>query len=306
MGVVSVKYVFLEILLIVLLTFFSYKTKILLEFPSERKKHRKPVPLIGGIVLFLTILMSSSAGLMKKNFGSDILFYLVFAIGLVDDMFEIPYYAKLVLQFVAGLTYVNLHTLRLTGISNFDTLISLAFFIVILNGFNLIDGINGLLLGVALIYSIMALNLQFAIFIFVLALFNFKEILFMGDSGAFLIAYVLLVSSQNVSNELTELAVFFGYPLYEITSSFLRRVIFGKNPFKPDRFHLHYIGSEVLGTVFFLINAYLLTLGFSLLSTKKFGLVFYLLIWLTLFFFQIVTIKHSERMLERNQSDFEL
>jgi len=99
-----------------------------------------------------------------------------------------------------------------------------------------------------------------------------------------LIAY-LLISDEQVPRELTRALVFFGYPMYEIASSFLRRLLLKKNPFKPDRFHLHHIGTKLFGSTFFLILAYSLVIGFVLLSAKKFGLFVYIAISLLIFSF---------------------
>ncbi|PHJ13346.1 glycosyl transferase, partial [Fervidobacterium sp. SC_NGM5_G05] len=90
-----------EVILVYIFSFFSNKTSLLLEYPSERKKHNKPVPLIGGVILFLMVLFLSKLGIYENNIIRDVVFYIVFAIGIIDDLFEIPYYLKLLLQFIA-------------------------------------------------------------------------------------------------------------------------------------------------------------------------------------------------------------
>ena len=309
---ISFKYT-LSVILLFAFTFvlkiFSLKTGILLEYPDERKNHKKPVPLIGGTVLFLTILALSNLRVYSSSILRDPIFYLVFTIGFIDDLFEIPYCTKLILQIVVATIYTSINLFYLIpDLPLLNKIATAVFFVVILNAFNLIDGVNGLLLGISIVYSLLNLDFTLAFLLFLLIMLNFKEKLFMGDSGAFLLAYLLL-NRQNVSHNLINLSIYFGYPLYEITSSFLRRLLLGKNPFKPDKYHLHHIGVEKLGLLSFLVCAYLLALGFSLISTKKFGIVIYILIFSMLFIVQLVHIRRLNKfksVSERDDSNLEL
>ncbi len=309
---ISFKYTLSVILLFAfnyVLKVFSMKTGLLLEYPDERKNHKKPVPLIGGTVLFLTLLTLSNLGLYNSSIIRDPIFYLVFIIGFIDDLFELPYYTKLMLQIAVAVIYTNINLFYLVPeLQLINKIVTAVFFVVILNAFNLIDGVNGLLLGISIVYSLLNFDFTFTFLLFLLIILNFNEKLFMGDSGAFLIAYLLL-KNQNVSHSLINLSIYFGYPLYEIASSFLRRLLLGKNPFKPDRYHLHHIGVEKLGLLSFLVCAYLLSLGFSLISSKKLGIVIYLVVCSILFIVQIIRIRRLnkfESMSERNNSNLEL
>ncbi|MFN6991841.1 MAG: MraY family glycosyltransferase, partial [Fervidobacterium sp.] len=292
---------FLEVMYTLIILFYSIiliiisrGTGILLEYPDDRKNHKKPVPLIGGTVLFVTILSLSNFGMYDKIILKDPIFYLIFLVGFMDDLLEVPYYIKLILQFIPGIIFANTNPIVFPNLfhnSIFNILseneflwkvLSFLLFIIIVNAFNLIDGVNGLLLGISLIYSVLSLDFKLTGILLILLTLNFNELLFMGDSGAFLIAYLLL-KKRVLSSDFIETSVFFGYPLYEIASSFLRRLVFRQNPFKPDRFHLHHIGIEKFGITIFLINAYMLTLGFSLISTQKFGVIFFIITFLVLF-----------------------
>lgn len=300
---------FLLLIFTLLLSIISKKTGFLVEHPNDRKNHKKPVPLIGGTILFLTVLTASKVGVYNTAILLDPIFYLIFIIGLVDDLYEIPYYTKLILQIVAGTLFVlTNHTYLFFGNQLIDKLFSIFFFVVILNAFNLVDGINGLLLGISIIYSVANSDFTLSFILFLLLILNLKEYLFMGDSGAFLVAY-LIFKRQNISYNFIQFLVYYGYPLYEITSSFMRRLLFGKNPFKADRYHLHHIGVEKFGLTSFLAYAYLLTGGFSFLSTKKLGFVIYLFVCVILFIFQIVNIRRLENfqgMFKRDDSNFKL
>jgi len=295
----------ITILLSVFLIIFSKKTTILLEHPLGRKDHAKPVPLIGGIVLFLMTLYVNSYNLNSIN---NFILYIVFIIGFIDDLIEIPYYVKLILQSLAGVFFVTAYHFIFTRNTFIDSFLTFFFFIAVLNAFNLIDGINGLLIGISIIYFAFTSNFLLLPILLALFILNITNNLFMGDSGAFLIAY-LLISSNKIPLEFDKLVVFFGYPIYEITSSFMRRLIFSKNPFYPDKFHLHHIGTKKFGHTFFLILAFSLTAGFLLLSTKKLGLFIYIIISLLIFIFQINFIRNLndfESVPERNDGNFEL
>ncbi|UXF00362.1 glycosyl transferase [Fervidobacterium riparium] len=286
----------------------SRKTKILLEYPDKRKNHSKPVPLVGGLVLYTWVIYKSGNG---WSLTESLPVHLAFAIGLIDDLLEIPYYAKLFFQFLLGFFFIQSTHFSLFGNVVVDKILTFLFFVALMNAFNLIDGINGLLLTVSIIYFSFTLNFSMLLVLAILLIFNMAEKLFMGDSGAFLTAYLLL-SSDRLPNEAIKIGVFFGYPLYEIASSFLRRLVFKQNPFKPDRFHLHHIGSKLFGHTYFLIIAAFLTIGFCRLSSKEFGLVFYVAISLLIFAFQIKSIRKFrnldkvESVSERDESDLKL
>lgn len=286
----------------------SNKTKILLEYPDKRKNHSKPVPLVGGLVLYTWVIYRN---FNEWSLSESLPIHLAFAIGLIDDLLEIPYYAKLLFQFLLGFFFIQSTHFALFGNVVLDKLLTFLLFVALMNAFNLIDGINGLLLTVSIIYFAFTLNFSILLVLAVLLVFNMTEKLFMGDSGAFLIAYLLL-SSDTLPNEAIKIGVFFGYPLYEIASSFLRRLVFKQNPFKPDRFHLHHIGTDLFGHTYFIILAAFLTTGFCMLSSKEFGLVFYVVISLLIFAFQIKSIRNFrnldkvESVPERDESDFQL
>jgi len=284
---------------------FTKKTKILLDHPEERKNHLKPVPLVGGIVLF--IMTFYLRGLRLSSIDSYV-FIIVFIIGFIDDLIEIQYYIKLSLQFIAGFIFISSYHFTLTGNYPLDSLFTFVFFVAILNAFNLIDGINGLLIGLSIIYFSFTLNFEVLPVLFGLFVLNITNNLFMGDTGAFLIAY-LLITSKSIPMEIDKLVIFFGYPIYEIASSFLRRLVFRKNPFKPDRYHLHHIGTQLFGHTFFLIIAFSLSTGFLLLSSKEFRLFAYIIICLLLFFFQLNIISRFNNFKstpERDDSNLEL
>ncbi|WP_234946824.1 MraY family glycosyltransferase [Thermosipho atlanticus] len=213
--------------------------------------------------------------------------FLSFFFGLIDDVKNLSYKSKFLFESVISLIFVLNTNLTLFGYNGILVKIFTFFwFIAIVNGFNMIDGLNGLSTGVFLIYSLFLKSYNLSFIYLPIYLFNLFGKFFMGESGTLLSSFLLLTFLSKQNNELVFLTVFFGYPAYEVISSFLRRIISGKSPFLPDRKHLHHVFSERFGNITFLFFAYTLSVLFILLSHKLYGVFFYIFICLSLFIFQ--------------------
>ena len=133
-------------------------------------------------------------------------------------------------------------------------------FLFIINGSNLIDGFNGLLSIHALIILIILSYINFvyenynlAYFLFYTSLiiiifikFNFpKALLFLGDSGAYLIGSLVAISTILTNNLNPSISSFFFciilfYLFFEVFFSFFRKIFFTQqSPLLPDNKHLH-------------------------------------------------------------------
>tara|TARA_B100001094_G_C17821967_1_gene618953 strand:- start:53 stop:658 length:606 start_codon:yes stop_codon:yes gene_type:complete len=131
---------------------------------------------------------------------------------------------------------------------------------ILINGTNFIDGLNGLVLNYYLMIIFIIFNLQLfeysflneldvilMIMIFIyLILFNIFNQLYIGDSGSYLIGflfgYFLLQIYEN--NQLLSpyfIALLLWYPAFEILFSIIRKIKFKKSPFKPDNKHFHHL-----------------------------------------------------------------
>ncbi len=284
-----------SLILTFVLKALSEKTGILLEQPSERKIHTNPVPLVGGTVIFLTFAISG-----KLNLG----LILAFLVGIIDDIFEIPYYAKFALQFVVSTYFIMNNSSYLTGIYVIDKVLLFFWFLALFNAFNLVDGMNGLLVGIGIFYSLVLGDPFIFLILLPIYIFNLSGKVFLGDSGAFLLAYYFIDKTILKGFDLITLTIFFGYLSYEVASSFLRRIIIGKNPFKPDLYHIHHIGMKKFNSVWTLLIIYSLNLGFTLLSfgsSKWLKVIIFLSVCGVIFTFQIF-----ESRVESSDSDFKL
>ncbi len=123
------------------------------------KKHAAPTPLAGGIALVLTLLVGGlvlNFSMTRELWNILLPALIIFAVGLWDDFKRLPPWIKLAGQILAGVLLIALGTsvnivpggllgLKLSRV--LDWLITLFWVIGITNAFNLIDSMDGLVLG---------------------------------------------------------------------------------------------------------------------------------------------------------------
>ena len=283
------------------------------DYPGKHKRHRRPTPILGGTVILLGTWLGLAvylgftddsllevAGIFPNILAGSLIIYLI---GLVDDFRPINAWLKLAAQTAAGLVLyfgglsidlLSVPVLGTTGLNGFSVLITVFWVVALSNAINLIDGLDGLATGVSAIASatMVILGVLFridAVIVVSLCLlgslsafwiFNrYPARIFLGDGGSLLIGYFFAVLSLIVPiKSFTTAALFMplvilGVPLTETLSSFLRRLLAGKNVMKADRRHIfHYL--QHLGlTHGQIVNLFYLSgLFFSLTSV---GMFFY-------------------------------
>jgi UDP-GlcNAc:undecaprenyl-phosphate GlcNAc-1-phosphate transferase len=274
-------------LLIIIFTFFfttililKYKNFIskeynLLDYPNDRKTHKKPTSLIGGLIGFILLLEFFIMTFFLKipnKIEYFIIPGLIFIIGLFDDIKDLKPNLKLFLmgstllvcifffpQFIIKEIRFNSFELSIfTGfLSIFFTIICL---LLLINALNMIDGMNGLYLGVNIIFFLYLLNLygtenffilSFLIILIILFFCNLKGIFFIGDSGVYLISTILgLLIIENYNYNLgyndnfvnvEEIFILLMVPGLDMLRLFIIRIKNKKNPFEADRKHFHHL-----------------------------------------------------------------
>ena len=260
----------------------------ILDKPGMRKRHKNPTPNIGGVAILLSVVITLMFGSWiypEILLANDIPWvaiglagFLIFAVGFVDDLRPVPPFGKLFVQTISGLIVYSgglavdpiylpfWGELTLGGWSALETV----FWVVALsNAINLIDGLDGLALGVSLIGAVslmmiaLALNLEVVLTICAILsgalagslYFNLHPArIFLGDSGSLLIGFIFATLSLLVPIKSYTTAALFpplialGIPLIETASSVLRRFFAGRSVFAADRRHLfHYLGYLGLG-----------------------------------------------------------
>jgi UDP-GlcNAc:undecaprenyl-phosphate/decaprenyl-phosphate GlcNAc-1-phosphate transferase len=290
--------------------------KRLFDEPGGRKIHKRIIPTIGGIIIFAATLFSFALWFSVEGYGDDIAIIqkyikefklivatmlILFFVGVKDDIIGTSPIKKLVAHVIVALILVQIGDIRITGLHGiFDVnkipewasiFLSLFTYVVVVNGFNLIDGVDGLAAGVGLIavsamgtWFIFANDFVMAALAFSLAgsllgflVFNFSPAkIFMGDSGSLTIGLVVCILTiklieypvENLKGIFVTLSkpVFaisaIIYPLTDTLRIFIIRAARGHSPFSADRNHLHHrIIDCGVGHATTVILIYVFTLG---------------------------------------------
>ncbi|MEO0293126.1 MAG: MraY family glycosyltransferase [candidate division WOR-3 bacterium] len=187
--------------------FWKISPKIgLLDKPGGIKTHSDPTPYGGGIAIFLGTLI----GLLSKGEKEILLFgFLIFLLGLFDDVRPYSRYLKLFFQFLIGIFTVWAgFRMRIVSLpTSINIILSIFWIVGITNAFNIIDVMDGIAAGVGFFsalsfvfisafgtgnYPIIALTLAGSCLGFLP--FNLpKAKIFMGDSGSLFLGYILSV-----------------------------------------------------------------------------------------------------------------
>ncbi|OJJ18262.1 hypothetical protein BKI52_25915 [marine bacterium AO1-C] len=256
--------------------------KHLYDLPNEIKiSHKTGIPTLGGIAVFggtviTTTFFVELSSIPKIGYILSAMTLLFFT-GVKDDVIPLTPRKKFVAQVLAAAILTLKADIRLTslyGLFDIHTLpywisitISLFTIIVIINAFNLIDGINGLAGGIGIIVSLTFGYFFFQIqetgwVVFTLALsgsilaflrFNFANKIFMGDTGSLLVgcisATLAITFIENpkiqaqYSNSFIPVFAFsiLIIPLFDTLRVFTIRIAKKKSPFQGDRNHTHHI-----------------------------------------------------------------
>ena len=316
---------FLEVVIFIISIFLVLKFKIfftkkfkLIDIPNDRKLHKRPTPILGGIIsFFLLIEFFIIHYLINSQFYNLMYLYLpitLFFIGIYDDAYDLEANSKLFLItlvfFVLLMIFPEFKLLKL-NFSTFNFSIETGYFALIftvlclllfLNASNMIDGINGLFLGVNIIFFLYLLlsynynNTFFLSFLIILSLLfycNYRSLFFMGDSGVFLISSILSVSlieayHSEVSNlkSVEEIFILLMIPGLDMFRIFLERIINKKNPFKADRNHFHHLLGKNFNDQYTLaIYLFLVALGPFIYQLKIINESVLIIILITLFYY---------------------
>ncbi len=255
----------------------------LFDIPDERKIHNCPVPSLGGVGIFGGFLLASLLSI-QGYFNPEFQYFfaaalVIFFLGLKDDLIALSATKKFIGQVIAASILIHMGGIRLdsmyglfgfTSVPNaFSLALSYLTIIVVINSFNLIDGVDGLAasLGVFTLlifgtyffmvgmqaYALLAFAMIGSLLAFLIFNHNPAKI-FMGDSGSLMIGLVnaiLVIKFINVADSPgvtipIDSAVTIGFtilivPLLDTLRVFSIRIFHGKSPFTPDRNHIHHL-----------------------------------------------------------------
>lgn len=252
----------------------------LVDKPCERKQHDGHIPLIGGISIFLAVLAASLLWLPNTL---ELRMYLIASammvfIGALDDKFDLRVRVRIVGQIIIASLMIygvggyianlgNLFSLGDIHLGPIGILFTYVAIIVVINAYNMIDGIDGLIgslsintfTSVALLF-LMSGQTEYLSYPLILAtatlpylMFNLgffkKETkkIFMGDAGSMFVGlsviWLLTMGTQGEQASFRPVTALWicAIPLMDMLAIVVRRYKNGKSPFKPDRDHLHHI-----------------------------------------------------------------
>lgn len=271
-----------------------------LDIPNERKVHKKPIPLLGGIGIFLSFLLGYMLFAPKSTLMLSILIasFLILLLGIFDDIKPIRARYKLlvhvlvasIIVFYGGLVLNEITVLGLyLNFHAFAPIVTIFIIIATINAINLIDGLDGLCAGVSSIYfftiSIIAIILnKFGGLDIILSLimlgstlgflvYNFPPAkIFMGDTGStflgLMISIIMLLGFKTVT--ITSLVIpllILALPILDTIFAIIRRTINKKPLGEPDKNHIHHeLLKKQLGTTKSLLIIYAINIVFSITS----------------------------------------
>ncbi len=252
----------------------------LVDKPNARKLHDGQIPLIGGISIFFAVL---AASLLWMPNTLELRMYLIASammvfIGALDDKYDLRVRIRIVGQIIiaslmiygVGDYIANLGDLFGFGNINlgpFGLIFTYLSIIVVINAYNMVDGIDGLI-GSLSLNTFAAISILFLLsgnqshlsyplilatatlpyLIFNLGFFKtYTKKIFMGDAGSMFIglSVIWLISMGTQGEEASFRPVtalwICAIPLMDMLAIVIRRYRKGKSPFKPDRDHLHHI-----------------------------------------------------------------
>ena len=245
----------------------------IVDIPRDgRRMHERAVPLAGGagmIAAFLASLAVFGAYAGFRPYPSAFFCLMCGAYGFIDDKYALPVYAKLAFQLASGVA-ASLVLGRIEAFSLFGSTVltgalsaplTALWVAFMMNAVNLTDGLDGLCAGTSAVSAaclsllhFAAGNLPYALFSAALSGgclgFLFHNVapakIFMGETGSAFIGFMLAVLSlplfsREVHSPLASVFPAFLLPLCEAAGSFLRRAEKGKNPFAPDKEHMHHV-----------------------------------------------------------------
>lgn len=307
---------------------------------AKQKIHEGEVPRVGGLLFLSSFLITLI--LVEINylllilpliFGSLIVFVFSFYEDLKQSLS--PYF-RLIILFIGSFVFIffselpDINITLLQLIKDHEVIKILLFILslmLLMNGFNFIDGLNGLssfnflsiissVLYIGYLYNdIFIVNLSALIIIFAIVVFllNFPfGKIFLGDSGSYIYAFfsgaMIIYLFQRHSQLPTLLAmVILSYPITEMLFSIFRKIFLKHSPLKPDVNHLHHlIFKKLHGSLKFRNNlASLIMLPFCIipflltyfsinynLNDNFIKFVFYFIFYLICYLFLFLSIKN--------------
>lgn len=319
----------------------------LMDFPNERRIHKVATPLGGGIVIFVAFhlcayflynfIWPDYQGLLNQSWWHAFLFSssLILAVGIIDDIRGMSALFKLAGQTIACLSMYFLYgkTFAFFGTNTpeyLNLIFILSWYLIIINAFNLIDGLDGLCTGLAMISSlglaavyILQTNPFNALICLALAgacigflRYNFHPAsIFLGDSGSmflgFTLASISLYAGGKSSFFVAIATPFFiaGVPIIDTLLAIWRRSIRKAladqngtvNIMQADKEHLHHrllamgLNQHRVALILYGINSIIVICGLIYILAGNHAIGFFLIIFIAATYILVKHVLQIER-----------
>ncbi|MCO7124982.1 undecaprenyl/decaprenyl-phosphate alpha-N-acetylglucosaminyl 1-phosphate transferase [Sporolactobacillus shoreicorticis] len=241
------------------------------DLPNARKVHKKIMPRMGGLAIYLAFMIGMLIMWPDSSFTLPLIIGSVIIIitGVLDDMYSLSPKVKIVAHFFAALVIVNsgisvtFINLPFNGVLHLYWLsipLTLLWIMGITNAINLIDGLDGLAVGVSSIVLLTIAGLSLTegnLFVFTVSAillgstlgflpYNFHPAkIFMGDTGSYFLGYIIsvlaLLGFKNVTLfSLVVPIIILAVPISDTLFAIIRRLVNRKPLTAPDKSHLHH------------------------------------------------------------------
>lgn len=294
------------------------KRKSLMAIPGERSSHDIQVPNLGGIAIFYSIGICAPIFAYELFDSYKFLFpalVILLYVGVMDDIMEIRAYKKLMAQIIVAILMVVGSDVRIKSFFGlfgfyelnyfFSILLSVFIFIIMINAFNLIDGIDGLAGSFSIIccvlfggsfyylgeynYPMVTLCIIIIGSLLSFLYYNLSENktrkIFMGDTGSMSIGFLLVFTSfyfidmfvENVdgvpryylaSAPIISFSILI-LPIIDTLSVIIIRLLNKKSPLEADKNHIHHkllrLGLTHKRVTFLMIAYYIGIIGITYL-----------------------------------------
>ena len=264
------------------------RRKNLMDEPGARSSHLRKIPNLGGIAVFFSL------GVCAPIFAYELFdrykflfasFIILFFVGVMDDIMVLRAYKKLIAQILVSALMVIGSDVRIRSLFGlfgvdeinyyFSILFSIVTFIILINAFNLIDGIDGLAGGYTVVTSALfgisffrlgsnndplvilcAIIIAATVGFLIYNLSNKRSNkIFMGDTGSMILGFLLAFTGISFIDILIEKkeAVFYHLqsapviavaililPIVDTITVIITRLYHGKSVMSPDKNHIHH------------------------------------------------------------------
>jgi UDP-GlcNAc:undecaprenyl-phosphate/decaprenyl-phosphate GlcNAc-1-phosphate transferase len=273
---------------------------------GKRKKHKRPIALTGGLIIFLNFFLS----ILIINESLEVSYFFlifIFLLGYIDDKYDLKPLIKLFIIFILVIINSIIDQNILISVMRFDFIrdiyingivkyFFIAFCIVtFVNALNMFDGAN-LQTSIYCIFIFTLLFFKNSNFIYLViiasllsfSLLNYKNLSFLGDSGSMLLGYLIAIEiiknyNANTINNCEEIFLIMFLPGVDMLRLFIVRILSRQNPFKADNRHIHHLLIKKYGkfkSLVLVLTMSVLPFILSLIVSSFFSIIVSLLVYI--------------------------